>query len=150
MHNRPGFTTIEMAIVATVVGLVTAIAIPRLTAVREAAGLNGAKRHVITQLAGARASAIQRGAAVTLVASGHSMYLTTPIGGTDTQISPRSLLLPTFGVEMTSTVATISFDARGFGTTIPPEGAKFVLTRGARSDSVCVTRLGLVLPECGL
>lgn len=150
MRNRAGFTTIEMAIVTTVVGLVTALAIPRLASVREQAGLNGAKRHVITQLAGARSSAIQRGAAVTLVAAGHSMYLTTPIDGTDTQISPRSLLLPTFGVEMTATVPTISFDARGFATTLPPEGATFVLSRGAASDSVCVTRLGLVLPECGL
>ena len=150
MRNRTGFTTIEMAIVASVVGLVTAFAIPRLSNVREQAGLNGAKRHLITQLAGARSSAIQRGATVQVVASGHSIHLTTSMGGVDTQISPRSLLVPTFGVEMSATEEKITFDARGFATSLPAEGAKFVLTRGAASDSVCVTRLGLVLPECGL
>ena len=150
MRNRTGFTTIEMAIVAAVVGLVTAIAIPRLSAVREQAGLNGAKRHLITQLSGARASAVQRGTTVKLVAASHSLYLKTLVGGADVQISPKSLLLPTFGVELAASDAEITFDARGFATSLPPEGAKFVLTRGAASDSVCVTRLGLVLPECGL
>lgn len=150
MRSRPGFTTIEMTVVAAVLGIVTAFAIPRLSAAREQAGLNGAKRHLITQLAGARASAIQRSSPVQLVASGHSIHLTTSVGGVDTQISPRSLLLPTFGVEMTATNATITFDARGFATSLPADGAKFILTRGAASDSVCVTRLGLVLSECGL
>ena len=150
MRSRSGFTTIEMTVVAAVLGIVTAFAVPKLSTARENAGLNGAKRHLITQLAGARASAIQRSSPVQLVATSHSIRLTTSVGGVETQISPRSLLLPTFGVEMTATDETITFDARGFASSLPAGGAKFILTRGAASDSVCITRLGLVLSECGL
>ena len=66
MRNRSGFTAIEMALVTTIMGLVTAIAYPRLASVRDRGALESARRHVITQLAGARASAIQRGQAVRL------------------------------------------------------------------------------------
>ena len=150
MRNRPGFTAVEMALVATIVGLVSAIALPRLSAYREQSALTGAKRQVITQLAAARASAIQRGTTVVLVADNSTLYLVADVGGTETTISPRARLVPTFDVELEASEEKISFDARGYATSLPTGGATFRLWRGEASDSVCVTRLGTILPECGL
>lgn len=149
MGSRPGFTTIEMAIVTTLVGLLSAIAYPRLAAVRDQAALEGARRHVITQLSGARSSAIQRGQPVRLRAAGSAIWLSTDIGGVQTPIAPTSELTVSFDVTLAASHDPVIFDARGYATSLPATGAKFVLERGALSDSVCITRLGTILPECG-
>lgn len=148
MRNRPGFTVVEMAIVTTMIGLVTAIAYPRLAVVREQSAITGAKRHLITQLNGGRASAIQRGAEVRLRASGNAVWLTSEIGGVQTDISPVSELALTFGVTLTASQDPVRFDSRGYGIALPATGVKFVLERGAVRDSVCITRLGSILREC--
>lgn len=149
MRTRPGFTAIEMALATTIVGIVTAIAYPKLTSIREQSELQGAKRQVITQLAGARTSAIQRGRSVDLRTVGGGVWLTIEDGGTKI-ISPRIRVDETFGVSLTASHAIVSYDARGYATSLPVAGAKFVLARGAMKDSVCITRLGVVLQECGL
>ena len=150
MRNRSGFTAIEMALVTTIMGLVTAIAYPRLASVRDQGALESARRHVITQLAGARASAIQRGQAVRLRTVGSSVWLTTEIGGAQTAISPTSELEITFGVRLTASHDPVIFDSRGYATSLPVTGATFVLERGALRDSVCITQIGTVIAECGL
>ena len=149
-RNRRGFTAIEIALVTTIVGLLAAFAYPKLARVREQGELQGAKRHVITQILGARAAAIQRGRTVQLRTESNEVWVSTIIGGTATTISPVASLAESFGVVVTPSAASISFDARGFATSLPLTGAKFVLDRAGVRDSVCVTRFGTVVPGCGL
>lgn len=150
MRNREGFTAIEMALVTTIVGLMAAVALPKFGQMREQAELNSAKRQLITQLAAARASAVQRNRNVELHTDGTEIWLTTEIGGVDTEIARRSRPYEQFDVKVEASTDPITYDARGFASGLPIGGAKFLLYRAERSDSVCVTRYGTIVPECGL
>jgi prepilin-type N-terminal cleavage/methylation domain-containing protein len=149
MRNRKGFTAIEIALTTVIVGLMAAIALPKFGDMREAGELNAAKRQLITQLGAARASAIQRARAVELHADGAEIWLMTEIKGADTEIGVRVKNYETLDVKIEASESPIIFDSRGFATSLPATGAKFLLYRGERSDSVCVTRFGTLLPECG-
>ena len=148
MRTRQGFTVIEMAIVTTMIGLVTAMAFPKLAAVREQSALHSAKRHLLTQIAAARSSAIQRGGEVRLRTASNAVWLTTEIGGAQTEISPTSELGVTFDVTLSPSQDPVRFDSRGYAIALPATGVKYVLERGAQRDSVCLTRLGTILSEC--
>ncbi|HUF26331.1 MAG TPA: GspH/FimT family pseudopilin [Gemmatimonadaceae bacterium] len=150
MRSRFGFTAIEMVMVTALIGITSMIALPKLAAVREQSEIHGAKRQILTQLAGARGSAIQRGRTVQLRTVGNQVWLTSDVGGSQTSISPVVYTASSFGVTVTASHDPITFDARGFATSLPATGAMFVLESAARRDSICVTRLGLPLPECGL
>ena len=150
MRNRKGFTAIEMALVTTIVGLLAAVALPRFGQMREQAELNSAKRQLITQLGAARASAVQRNRSVQLHTDGADIWLTTQIGGTDTEIAQRAHLTEQFDVAVEASNQPITFDPRGFAVGLPVTGAKFLLYRAERADSVCVTRFGTIVAECGL
>ena len=150
MRNRRGFTAIEMALVTTIFGILAAVAYPKLTQVREQAALQGAKRHVITQLLAARSAAIQRGRTVQLRTVDNDLWVLTIVSGTPTTVSAVASLDGSFGATVTPSAASISFDARGFATGLPLTGAKFVIDRSGVRDSVCVTRFGTVVSECGL
>ena len=150
MRNRKGFTAIEMAIVAALIGLLAAIAFPRFGALRQSAELNSAKRQLITQLGAARAAAVQRGRTAQLHTSGTEIWLTADIGGVQTDIARRAHVYDQFGVTIVASDALIAFDSRGLATSLPATGGKFVLQRAELSDSVCVTRFGTIVPACGL
>lgn len=150
MRNRFGFTAIEIALVTTIIGLMAAVAYPKLTQVREQGALQGARRQVITQVLGARASAIQRGRPVQLRTDANDVWVSTIIGGTATTISAVASIEKSFGVTVTASHDPVTFSARGYATALPVTGAKFLLDRAGVKDSVCITRFGTVIPECGL
>jgi len=64
-------------------------------------------------------------------------------------VAPPIPLAQTFNVTMTSTTDSIVFDARGFAI-YPAATSVFVVTRASASDSMCVTRLGMISPKCQL
>ena len=150
MRNRKGFTAIEMAIVAALIGLLAAMAFPKFSALRESAGLTAAKRQLITQLGAARAAAVQRNRAVALHTDGAEIWLTTDVGGVNTEIARRSRPYEQFDVTVEPSVDPITFDPRGIATGLPVAGAKYLLYRSDRADSVCVTRFGVIVPGCSL
>ena len=150
MRNRKGFTAIEMALVTTIVGLMAAVALPKFGQMREQAELNSAKRQLITQLGAARASAVQRNRSVQLHTDGAEIWLTTDVGGVETEIARRSRPYDQFDVKVEASNDPITFDPRGFATGLPITGAKYLLYRADRADSVCVTRFGTIVAECGL
>ena len=150
MRNRKGFTAIEMAIVAVLIGLMAAIAFPRFGALRESGELNSAKRQLITQLGAARAAAVQRGRTVQLHTDGAEIWLTADIGGVQTEIARRARVYDQFDVKVEPSDDPITFDSRGLATSLPATGGKFLLYRADRADSVCVTRFGTIVPTCGI
>lgn len=150
MRSRMGFTMAEVAIVIVLIGLLAAFAYPRLAPARESAALNAAKRHLITQLGAARATAVQRGRAVALHTDGTDIWLTTAVGGVETEIGPRAKVYDQFETKIEASHDPVVFDSRGFSTSLPLAGGKFLLHRAERTDSVCVSRFGTIVQECGL
>lgn len=149
MLKRPGFTLIELMIAVVLMGIIAAIAAPRLASIRDKASVRAATQQVGAYVATARAAAIRRGMRANFKTRADTMWIEIQQPGAPEIIAPRIPLSATFNVTMTSTTDSIVFDARGFAINL--DGTKtFVVSRSSVRDSICVTRLGMVSPKCQL
>jgi prepilin-type N-terminal cleavage/methylation domain-containing protein len=153
-RNRTGFTLLELLIVIVMIGILLAMAMPKLNKVDAQASTSSAVRVIAGQLATARAAAIH---------SGYDARMT--IGGSSIQVETSDSLgtFAPFGkmVDLAELGVTVSvdpesevvFDSRGFAVGID-DMQRFIVdagTYGVPKDTVCVARLGLVLPNgCNL
>jgi len=143
-----GFTVIEMLIVVVLLGLLTAMAYPRMSGVRNSAGLRAARVQFAASLATARAAAVRWGPPAQLKRIGNSIQVRADTGGTGSFVS-LGLPVPLdsqFSVTLSATVDSVVFGPRGLATNLSSSGAQFALVRGSLQDSVCLTRLGEVAP----
>lgn len=140
---------VELMIAVVVMGIITAIAAPRLASIRDEASVRSATQQVGAYVATARAAAIRRGMRANFKTLGDTMWVEIQQTGAPEVIAPKIPLSATFNVAMTSTTDSIVFDGRGFAINLLAR-QKYVLTRAAESDSVCVTRLGMIAPTCSL
>jgi prepilin-type N-terminal cleavage/methylation domain-containing protein len=144
-----GFTAIELLIVIVLIGLLTAMAYPRMSAARTSAGLRAARVQFAASLAIARAAAVRWGRPAQLKRSGNSIQVRVDTSGTGAFVP---LAMPValdsqFNVTLSATVDSIVFGPRGLATNLSSSGAQFALVRGSVQDSVCLTRLGEVAPR---
>lgn len=140
-------TLIELLITLTLVGLVLAIALPKLEPMRDGAGLRSARQVVQSYLATARQTAMRRGGTARLVVNGNNLSVTSIVDGVTTAVVPPVNVAEQFGASLTSNVSSIEYNSRGFARLSAPGTIRFA--RNGVSDSVCVTLLGMV-GRCGL
>ena len=158
MTRRPaaGFTLIELLMVMAIMGIVLALGAPRLGVVRDRANMRSAKEQIAIAMSTARASAIQKGRQSRLHVDGNALQVTVDtnaVGSRMTVIQPFDLSTR-FGTTMTvrnAADSVLRFDARGFANTSSGATARYVITKGTMTDSVCVTRFGVILKQgCAL
>jgi Tfp pilus assembly protein FimT len=161
LRNRKGVTLVEIMAVVVMVIIMTAIAFPKLKETRRAASMQSARTQVESYLAVARSVAIRNGVRSVLIRSGNTMrILADSAVGLVTVVQPIQLdsvsnvLLSSSGGGMADTIV---YDNRGMAVNLPSTGGKFYITVASgvygagTKDSICVTRLGLVLDRnCGL
>lgn len=140
---RYGFTVIELAMVVALMGLVTAMSIPRITAMRESAAMRSTKQEIASTLARARSLAVQRGQTVRVVRDSSGLEVVTTTAGVELTLLRRRDFYSTSMVALDG-VPEIAFDARGSASGIAGM-AVIRLDRGALADSVCVVRTGKIL-----
>ena len=138
-----------MLIAVVVMGIIAAIGAPKLGAIRDNASVQSAAQQVGAYVATTRAAAIRRGLRANFKTSADSMWIEIQQPGGPELIAPRIPLKETFNVTMTSTTDSIVFDARGFAINLAGT-QKYIVTRSGKSDSICVTRLGMVSRGCTL
>lgn len=139
---------IELMIAVVVMGIIMAVGMPKIGAMRDKASVRSATQQIGAYVATARAAAIRRGVRANFKTSADTMWIEVQQPGGPEVVAPPIPLNSTFNVALTSTGDSIVFDARGFAINLPASGEKYVVTRSAASDSVCVTRLGMVSPKC--
>lgn len=150
MPREHGFTLVEMLIAVLMMGIITAIGAPKLGAIRDNASVQSAAQQVGAYVATTRAVAIRRGLRANFKTKADSMWIEIQQPGGPELIAPRIPLKETFNVTMTSSpLDSIVFDARGFAINLNAT-QKYIVTRSAKSDSICVTRLGMVSRGCTL
>ena len=152
---RGGFTMVELLLVIAMVGAVVAIAMPKMRTFRDASAVRSARLQLVTAVEAARAAAIQRGRQARVRVRGDSVLVTVDTGspgaastGTFTVLSTIPLMKEhAVTVSLASPTDTIiGFDSRGLASPRLDPTRVYVLTRGAMRDSVCVSRLGMLLP----
>lgn len=148
---RTGFTVIELAMVCVIVGLVSMMAYPRVSALRASANLRAAKQTTAEMLARARAAAVQRGWRSSVVRSGDALRVIADSSGSTVVLVPFYDLYAANQVHLSPapTRDTIGFDPRGYGVGLSSlQVIRF--SRADATDSLCVSRLGKVEWGCSL
>ena len=139
--SRNGFTLIEILIVMAIMGIVMMFALPKAGNLNDRNQMRSAKDGIAARIAAARAAAIATGRTATFYMAGDSMRFTTGVGAAEANKGTTINLFKQFGVKVTSSAITIPFDGRGM-TMGSAHTVNF--TRGSLSDSLCISRIGLV------
>jgi prepilin-type N-terminal cleavage/methylation domain-containing protein len=142
MQQRRGFTLIEILMVITIVGVLLGVVVPRYGAIAGAMQVHSAKQEIGALLAQGRATAIQTDQTVLVVRSANVISLIALTGTTSSIISQQDLGSQ-FGVTVSASRDTVTYDSRGM---VVGNSAtlKFNVTNGATKDSVCLMALGKV------
>ena len=153
---RGGFTMVELLLVIAMVGAVVAIAMPKMRGFRDTSAVRSARLELTTAIEAARAASIQRGRPARVRIMNDTVLVTvdtSAAGGATasryTVLGPKSLHRE-HAVSVTGRAASdtgVAFDSRGLASPRLAGTAVFVLERNGTRDSVCVSRLGMLLPS---
>lgn len=136
-------------IVVAVAGTLMAVAIPRFAEFNNRRDLRSAKMRLINAVATARQGAIQRGATTRLHVHASRVRVTRN-GVVVGLVAPLDTLYKVTVTVVPSTADHFDYDARGFARGLATR-VKYRLTRaGAPSDSICVSKLGMIQKSCDL
>ncbi len=142
---RDAYSLIEILMVISVIGIISAISFPKLAKLKDQAQLTGATTRFARAVMTARQAAIQRGRRSYFRHSSSSVWVIVDTTSSDSVIvvSPFSLESE-YGVKVVSPsgVATIEYDPRGVSTQPSKQVFAFKHTNSGSVDSLCVTRLG--------
>lgn len=151
--RRRGFTLVELVLVLVIVSIVSAIALPKIGAMRDRGAVRSARQQVSSLLATARATAIRQGQSAQLRFANNTAWVTaTPIGGgTPVPVGGRAAFTP-LGVDAAGFAAdaesvSILYDLRGMAQGLTAT-RKLTFTRNRARDSLCISRVGLIAPSC--
>jgi prepilin-type N-terminal cleavage/methylation domain-containing protein len=152
--RRRGFTLLELMVVIIIVGVVTAIALPKIYTIRDKAAVRSARQQAQSYLMLARATAIRKSQYAWMRVSGQtiSVYTPSPAGGTTVTRMGGTIFFNSTKVTMAGEPAfaspdSIMYDLRGMASNRAAT-QKITFTRNSARDSLCVSRLGLVVAAC--
>lgn len=131
LRRAHGFTLIELLIVVVVVGVVLAMALPRLTGVRRGIQLDAVAQQFVGDLRRARIEALKRNTSIRVELIGMSSYRIDSIGvrelkgGVTFSSGPPAIRFASFGPPLTG-------------------AASFTLALGSRTKTVSLNAAGLL------
>jgi type II secretory pathway pseudopilin PulG len=143
---RKGVSLVDMVVAISVAGTLLLVAVPRFSTMNANNAVHSAQTRFVAAIATARAAAIQRSTTATLRISAHR--LTLSVAGGAANAFPPIPFDTLFGVKVEPANDSIVFGPRGLATS-PNASKKYIMRRsGARADTVCVTKLGVVRRSC--
>lgn len=142
--NRRGFTLIELLIAVGLVAVLVAMAVPRVGTALIRQSVRSARGAVVTMHAKARGAAIQRGRRTNLIFNGNTVLVLTrhPVTGALDTVGSAENLLSRYGVTVSTTRDTLSFDPRGLG--MESSNTTIAVRKGAFADTIVISALGRV------
>ena len=139
-----GFTIAETMITMAIIGIITAMALPRLGTIRNKSEMSGALARFTRGVMAARQAAIQRGKRAVFRTQNNKIWVIVDTTATDSVIviSPISLL-DVYNVTVTEPtgLSSIGYDPRGVSTQSSQQVFRFQHSSSLR-DSLCVSKLG--------
>ena len=147
--RRSGFTTHELIMVLVVVGVATAITLPKMVTALPKTNLRSARNGFGALAVRARSAAVQRGCKATLnftTGSAGRVWVTAgKVSGTGIDTLGQVQQLATrFGVTMTSSQSSVQYDPRGISVAYQSATVVFTANTGGAKDSSMINKLGRV------
>jgi hypothetical protein len=136
-----------MLILFVVVGVLVAITAKSVGGAFGASSRRAATRDVTAYLYRTRTIAIQQSRSAWLVRAGNVLKILVDSSGTKVQLGTPIDLLARYTATLTTAPVgahdTIQYDPRGFIVNFATT-PKFIITRSAKSDTLCITGLGRI------
>jgi prepilin-type N-terminal cleavage/methylation domain-containing protein len=148
VRSRSGFTLVEALIVVVLLGLITLIGFPRISAAMVRSDLRSARTAVINLVATARAASVQMSRSTWIKFEDSTAYVFTQTGVTLDTIGTVQNLAAQYGVTVAG-ADSIQFDPRGFGASFG-DSTSVVLSRNSHSETVTLDGLGRVIKWAAL
>jgi len=134
---RSGLTQLELIVVLVVGGVLTALAVPRLVALRDASSVRAAMTDVGAAFAVARQAAVTRRTPVAVVFDTAAGAIRVSSGG---ETILRRSLRATYSVSIGANRDSAVYDARGLGFGLTNLSLR--VRRGTFVDTLTMSRLG--------
>ena len=146
LQIRKGVTLVEMLAVFAIIAVLVAFGLPRFGGIVERNSVSAARDQVISTLSNARAAAIRRGATSTFYVAGNDVWVTADSSGTEVTIVAKAPMNTLHGVTLATSgsASKVVYNSRGLASAA---SGKVYVTRGSRTDSVCITQLGAVMRQ---
>jgi len=152
---RRGFTLPEMLLVVVMIGVLTMIGVPKFRIFRDRSNVNAVRGRVEAMIATARASAIHKGRLSVFILNGDSMSVwtrnpTTNVWQLQSPWQNYKSTYPTVQIQLGGAGwSSVYYEPRGltWSAAKPPSMLVFRVVGQTRTDSVCVSRLGHILPS---
>ncbi len=137
--RRVGFTLLELLVVVLVSAILLALALPRISALRDGSAVRSAMGELGASFSTARGAAISRRALVAVVLDTGGGAVEVRSAG---QILLRRPLRSIYGITLASNRDSAVYDARGLGYGVT--NLTVVVRRGTMVDTLTMSRLGRV------
>jgi prepilin-type N-terminal cleavage/methylation domain-containing protein len=146
LRARSGFTLVEALVCVVILGLITLIGFPRISAAMVRSDLRSARTTVVNLVATARAASIQTGRRTWVKFEGNNAYVL--IRGAAETVTADTVgavhnLSAQYGVSVVG-ADSIAFDPRGFGASFG-DSTSVTLSRNSHSETVMLDGLGRVV-----
>lgn len=136
---RQGTLLLELALTCALVGIVAAIAVPNVRAIRDRYGVRSARQDVVLGLWAARRAATMRGTNASFIVDARTARVRV-LADSDTVFSRDLATL--HGVTVSVTRDSVTYGPTGLG--YGAANTRIVVARGGRADTITTSRLGRV------